>query len=242
MRLEKLKRDVSEPLREKYLSLLYVLAVMDQALMETEHCVRKTDFRGYLHWAKKTTAKPKYENTEKVIQSLAELEKVYEEVSGITQSMALEIVKNNNLYGENMDTIIKALIACYDQIQIYTIMKTGDNIVPYPYWKTEYEKIEEKIFCFPELHIPTAFEKEHMDLYLDIDVIEPWNGMEISEAKDILEDAEGRAEVALAFLTSKECVPDVLVENSIKFLSLFLEAVFKYRKELACANEKEADV
>ena len=242
MRLEKLKRIVSEPLKEKYLSLLYVLAIMDQTLMETEHCIRKTDLRGYLHWAKKTTAKPKYENTEKVIQSLAELEKVYEEVSGITQSMALEIVKNNGLYGENMTTIIKALYACYNQVQVCTIMKTGNNILPYPYWKKEYEKIEEEIFKFPELHIPTAFEKEHMDLYLDIDIIEPWNEMEISEAEEILEDAEGRAEIALAFLTSKELMSDVLIENTIKYLAQFLEAVFKYKKELTCANEKEADI
>lgn len=242
MRLEKLKRDVSEPLKEKYLFLLYVLSIMDRALMETEHCIRKTDFRGYLHWAKKTTAKPKYEATEQIVTAIAELEKVYEDICGITQSLALEIVKNNNMYGENMDTIIKALIACYDQVQVYTIMKTHDNVLPYTYWKEDYEKIEEKIFKFPELFIPTAYQKAHMDLYLAIDVLEPWDDMEISDAKDILEDAEGRAEVALAFLTSKECLPDALVENTIRFLSLFLEAIVKYRKEIGCKNEKEADM
>lgn len=242
MRLEKLKRDVSEPLKEKYLFLLYVLSIMDQALMETEHCVRKTDFRGYLHWAQKTTAKPKYKTTEQIVTTIAELEKVYEDICGIRQSLALEIVKNNNLYGENMDVIIKALLACYDQVQVYTIMKTHDNILPFIYWKAEYEKAEEKIFKFPELFIPTAFERSHMDLYLSVDILEPWDDMEISEAKDILEDAEGRAEVALAFLTSKECIPDVLVENTIKFLSLFLEAIFKYKKEICRENEKEADM
>ena len=242
MRLEKLKRTVSEPLKEKYLSLLYVLAIMDQTLMETEHCIRKTDLRGYLHWAKKTSAKPKYDATEQVVTALAELEKVYEDISGVTQSLALEVTKNNDLYGEDMDVIIKALLACYDQVQVYTIMKTHDNIIPYIHWKEEYEKFEERIFKFPELFIPTAFERAHMDLYLAVDVLEPWDEMPISEAEEILTDAQGLAEVALSFLTTKENSPDVLMENTIHFLTLFQEAVFKYRKELACANEKEADV
>ena len=71
--------------------------------------------------------------------------------------------------------------------------------------------------------------------------MEPWDDMEISEAEEILTDAQGSAEVALAFLTTKECSPDVLVENTIRFLTLFLEAVFNYRKEICCENEKEAD-
>ncbi len=81
-----------------------------------------------------------------------------------------------------------------------------------------------------------------MDLYLAVDVLEPWDEMPISEAEEILTDAQGLAEVALCFLTTKENSPDVLMENTIHFLTLFLEAIFKYRKELACANEKEADV
>lgn len=241
MRLEKLNRIVPEDFKEKYLSILYVLSIMDQALMETEHCVRKTDFRGYLHWAQKTIAKPKYKATEQIVTTIAELEKVYEDICGITQSLALEIVKNNNLYGENMDAIIKALLACYEQVQVYTIMKTHDNVLPYIYWKAEYEKAEEKIFKFPELFIPTAFERSHMDLYLSVDILEPWDDMEISEAEEILTDAQGSAEVALAFLTTKECSPDVLVENTIRFLTLFLEAVVNYRKEICCEHEKEAD-
>lgn len=241
MRLENLKRTVPKNMKEQYLLLLYVLSIINQAVMEAEHCIRKTDFRGYLHWSKKTTAIPKYETTEQLVAAIAELEKVYEDLSGITQSLALEIVKHNDLYGENMNTIIKALVACYNQTKVYTLMKTGNSMYTYDYWKSEYEKIEEKIFNFPELHVPTAFEKEHMDLYLDIDIIEPWNGMGIYEAEEILVDAQERAEVAFAFLLTEECQPEVLIENTKKYLKLFMDAVYKYKNELRSAHEKKTD-
>lgn len=232
MNLAKLNRAVSDNLHQKYTNLLYVLSIMDHAVIQTEHLLMHTDFRGYLHFGRGTKAVPRFQATKDLFFALGEFESLYEESEGIAQSIALEIVKNNGLYGEYLDTLTKALVNVYDQIQTYVIMLTKRKVLPFNEWKDLYSECENEVAAFPEQHIPTVFQGKAVDLFFDVDKIEPWNDMSAEEALLLITKIEERVHIAAEFISVHDFESDALLIKIKSILSDYLDAIQLYKTEL----------
>lgn len=232
MNLAKLNRAVSDDLHQRYTNLLYVLSVMDHAVIQTEHLLMHTDFRGYLHYGKGTKAVPRFQTTNGLFYALGEFESLYEESEGIAQAIALEIVKNNGLYGENLDTLTKALVNVYDQIQTYVIMLTKRMMLSFEEWNELYRECENEVAAFPEQHIPTVFPSKAVNLFFDVDKIEPWNDMSAEEALLLITKIEERIHIAAEFISAHDFESDALLIKIKTILHDYLDAIQSYKTEL----------
>lgn len=232
MNLAKLNRTVSDDLYQRYTNLLYVLSVMDHAVIQTEHLLMHTDFRGYLHYGRGTKAVPRFHATKDLFYALGEFESLYEESEGIAQAIALEIVKNNGLYDENLDTLTKALVNVYDQVQTYVIMLTKRTILSFEEWKKLYTECESEVAAFPEQYIPTVFPSKAVDLFFDVDKIEPWNDMSAEDALILIARVEERIHIAAEFISSHDFESDALLIKIKSILYDYLNAIQLYKTEL----------